>query len=409
MEVVQERCCGLDVHKRVVVACLITPGKEGQPQREVRSFSTMTRGLLELGDWLQEAGCTQIAMESTGSFWKPVYNLLEGLFTLVLINAQHLKAVPGRKTDVKDAEWIADLLRHGLLRPSFIPSRPDRELRELTRYRTSLIHERAAEVNRVQKVLEGANIKLASVASNVLGVSGRAMLEALVAGQEDPQELASLARGRLRNKRPSLEEALAGRVEAHQRFLLALQLQHIDQLDGTIAVLGEEMNERLRPFDDVAERLMTIPGVGERTAQVLLAEVGGDMSRFPTAAHLASWAAVCPGNHESAGKQTSGRTRKGSPWLKAVLVEAAQSASRTKTYLGAQYRRLAARRGARRAAMAVAHSILCIAYHLIKDGGSYRDLGPQYFDQRDRVGVQKRLVRRLEGLGFTVALTPTAA
>jgi transposase len=409
MELMHESCCGLDVHKRVVVGCLITPGKAGQPQREVRSFSTMTRGLLELSDWLQNAGCTHVAMESTGSFWKPIYNLLEGTFKLLLVNAQHLKAVPGRKTDVKDAEWIADLLRHGLLRPSFIPSRPDRELRELTRYRTALVQERAAEVNRVQKVLEGANIKLASVASNVLGVSGRAMLEALVAGHEDPRELADFARGRLREKRAALEEALVGRLGAHQRFLLKVQLQHIDQLDATIEALGQEIDIRLRPFKEAAERLMTIPGVGERGAQVLLAEIGADMSRFPTAGHLASWAAVCPGNHESAGKQTSGRTRKGSPWLKAILVEAAQAASRTKTYLGAQYRRLAARRGARRAAMAVAHTILLIAYRLLKDGGTYRDLGVDYFDQRDRERVEKRLVRRLEGLGYNVTLAPATA
>jgi transposase len=369
----------------------------------------MTRGLLEMGDWLQAAGCTHIAMESTGSFWKPVYNLLEGSFALMLVNAQHLKAVPGRKTDVKDAEWIADLLRHGLLRPSFIPSRADRELRELTRYRTTLVQERASEVNRVQKVLEGANIKLASVASNVLGVSGRAMLEALVAGNEDPQELASLARGRLREKRLALEEALAGRVGAHQRFLLGVQLAHIDQLDATIEALGDEIEARLSAFNDAADRLMTIPGVGLRTAQVLLAEAGTDMSRFPTGAHLASWAAVCPGSHESAGKQMSGRTRKGSPWLKAVLVEAALAASRTKTYLGTQYRRLAARRGARRAAMAVAHTILLIAYHLLKDGGSYEDLGSDYFDQRNRQRAEKRLIRRLEGLGYTVALTPSTA
>ncbi len=310
---------------------------------------------------------------------------------------------------MKDAEWIADLLRHGLLRPSFIPSRPDRELRELTRYRPALVQERAAEVNRVQKVLEGANIKLASVASDVLGVSGRAMLEALVAGQEDPQELAGLARGRMRSKRAALEEAMAGRLGAHQRFLLAVQLQHIDQLDASIEALAAEVESRLRPLEEAAERLMTIPGVGEKIAQVLLAEIGADMSRFPSGAHLASWAAVCPGNHESAGKQTSGRTRKGSPWLKSVLVEAAQSASRTKTYLGAQYRRLAARRGGRRAAIAVGHTILLIAYRLLKDGGTYRDLGVDYFDQRDRERVEKRLVRRLESLGYNVTLVPTPA
>jgi transposase len=409
MEVVHERCCGLDIHKRSVVACLITPGKRGQPQREVRTFSTMTRGLLELADWLQAADCTHVAMESTGSFWKPIHNLLEDSFTLLVVNAQHLKAVPGRKTDVKDAEWIADLLRYGLLRPSFIPSRPDRELRELTRYRTSLVRERAAEVNRVEKILEGANIKLAAVASNVLGVSGRAMLEAMIAGISEPEQLAALARGRLRDKLPALEEALSGRLGLHQRFLLSLQLRHIDELDSLIDAVNQEIEMRLRPLEGAAQRLMTIPGVGPRTAQTILSEVGADMSRFPTSANLASWAAVCPRNHESAGKQKSGRTRKGSPWLRSALVEAAQSASHTQTYLGAQYRRLAARRGARRAVLAVGHTILLIAYKLLKDGGVYEDLGPNYFDERDQQKVQRRLVRRLESLGYNVSLAPAAA
>lgn len=408
MEVAHERCCGLDVHKRVVVACMLTPGKRGHPDREVRSFSTVTRSLLELADWLEASGCTHVAMESTGSFWKPIYNLMEGQFTLLVVNAQHMKAVPGRKTDVKDAEWIADLLRHGLLRPSLIPDRPARELRELTRYRTSLIRERAAEVNRIQKVLEGANIKLASVATNIVGVSGRAMLEGLVAGTEEPEQLAGLARGRLREKRPALAEALAGRLEAHQRFLLGVQLRHLDELDAVITQVSKEIEARLLPFDEAAQRLMTIPGVGVRTAQTVLAEVGSDMSRFPSAAHLASWVAVCPGHHESAGKQRSGRTRKGSPWLRSALVEAAQSASRSKSYLGAQYHRLAARRGARRAAMAVAHSILVIIYHLLKQGGTFDDLGVDYFDQRDKQKVERRLVSRLESLGYNVHLEPVA-
>ena len=316
--------------------------------------------------------------------------------------------MPGRKTDVKDAAWIADLLRHGLLRASFVPGRPERELRELVRYRTSLIRERAAEVNRIQKVLEGANIKLAAVATNVVGVSGRAMLEALVAGNEDPEALADLARGRLREKRAALEEALAGRLGAHQRFLLRVQLRHLDDLDTTIATVGEEIEVRLRPFAEAAERLLTIPGVGPRTAQTFLTEVGPDMRRFPTSGHLASWAAVCPGNRESAGKRQSGRTRKGSPWLRSALVEAAQAARRTQTYLGAQYRRLAARRGGRRATMAVAHSILLIAYHLLRDGGTYEDLGANYFDQRDRQAVQRRLIHRLEALGYNVHLEPAA-
>lgn len=408
MEVVHERCCGLDIHKRTVVACLLTPGERGQPRREVRSFGTTTRSLLELGDWLAAAGCTHVAMESTGSYWKPIHNLLEGGFTLLVVNAQHLKAVPGRKTDVKDAEWIADLLRHGLLRASFIPSRPERELRELTRYRTSLIRERAAEVNRVQKVLEGANIKLASVATNVLGASGRAMLEAMVGGEESPEKLAGLARGRLREKHAALEEALAGRLGPHQRFLLSVQLRHIDELDAAIAEVSEEVEARLRPFQNAAERLMTIPGVGPRTAQTILTEVGADVSRFPTGAHLASWAAICPGNNESAGKQKSGRTRKGSPWLRGALVEAAHSAGRTNTYLGAQHHRLSARRGAKRASVAVGHTILLIAYQLLRGGGTYEDLGVNYFDERDRRRVEQRLVRRLEALGYNVSLNPAA-
>jgi transposase len=408
MEVVHQRCCGLDIHKRTVVACLLIPGRRGQPEREVRSFSTTTRGLLELMDWLGSAGCTHVAMESTGSYWRPIYNILEDSFTLLLANAQHLKAVPGRKTDVKDAEWIADLLRHGLLRPSFIPERPERELRELTRYRTSLIRERASEVNRVQKVLEGANIKLASVATNVVGVSGRAMLEGMIAGDLTPEGLADLARGRLRAKRPALEEALAGHMDDHQRFMLRIQLGHIDDLDRAVAAVSGEIEARLRPFQEAAQRLMTIPGVGQRTAQTLLSEVGGDVTRFPTAKHLASWAAVCPGNRQSAGKQKSGRTRKGSPWLRSALVEAAQAASRTNTYLGAQYRRIAARRGARRAALAVGHSLLLIAYHLLKDGGVYQDLGANYFDHRDQQKVEQRLVSRLERLGYSVSLEPAA-
>jgi transposase len=408
MEVVHERCCGLDIHKKTVVACLLTPGERGQPRREVRSFGTTTRALLELGDWLQAVGCTHVAMESTGSYWKPIHNLLEGSFTLLVVNAQHLKSVPGRKTDVKDAEWIADLLRHGLLRPSFIPSRPERELRELTRYRTSLVRERAGEVNRVQKVLEGANIKLGSVATKVLGASGRAMLEALVAGEESPEQLAGLARGRLREKRPALEEALAGRLGPHQRFLLSVQLRHIDDLDAAIAEVSEEVEARLRPFQDAAERLMTIPGVGPRTAQTILTEVGVDVTRFPSGAHLASWAAICPGNNESAGKQKSGRTRKGSPWLRGALVEAAHSAGRTNSYLGAQHHRLASRRGAKRASVAVGHTILLIAYQLLRHGGTYEDLGVNYFDERDRQRVERRLVRRLEALGYTVDLKPAA-
>jgi transposase len=315
--------------------------------------------------------------------------------------------VPGRKTDVRDCEWIADLLRHGLLRASFVPERPQRELRELTRYRTALARERAAEVNRLQKTLEGANIKLASVASDVLGASGREMLAALAAGATDAAALADLAKGRLREKLPQLERALAGCVGAHQRFLLARQLEHLAALDEVLERVSAEVAARVRPFAAAIACLDGIPGIARRTAEVLVAEVGTDLRRFPSAAHLASWAGLCPGNHESAGKRSHGTTRKGNAAVRAHLVEAAQAASRTKhTYLGAQYHRLAARRGKKKAAVAVAHSILVIAYHLLRDGTPYRDLGVRHFDERDRAAVQRRLVGRLEALGHKVTLEP---
>jgi transposase len=407
MDVVHARCCGIDVHKRTVVACLLVANSGGALSKEVRTFGTMTQDLLCLADWLTTAGCTHVAMESTGVYWKPVYNLLEGSLEVVVVNARHIKAVPGRKTDVKDCEWIADLLRHGLLQPSFIPERPQRELRELTRYRTSLIQERTAEVNRLQKVLEGANIKLAAVATDIMGTSGRAILAALVGGAGEATTLAQLARGRLREKIPQLEQALAGQFGGHQRFMVAQQLAHIDFLDEVIERVSAEVAERVRPFEEAVALLDTIPGVGRRTAEVLVAEIGVDMTRFPTAAHLAAWAGVAPGNNESAGKRRSGRTRKGSPWLRAALVEAAQAAGRTKsTYLGAQFRRLLPRKGKKRAAVAVGHSILVIAYHLLSRREPYHDLGVTYFDQRARQTLERRLVRRLEALGYTVSLQP---
>lgn len=409
MRVVYDRCCGLDVHKKSIVACLLTPGPGGRPHKEFRTFGTMTEDLLTLADWLMTHGCTHVAMESTGVYWKPVYNLLEGTMEILVVNAQHLKAVPGRKTDVKDAEWIADLLQHGLLQGSFIPPAPQRELRELTRYRTSLVQERAREINRLQKVLEGANIKLASVASSIVGASGRAILEALVGGEETPAVLADLAKGRLRTKRAALVQALTGRFRPHQRFLIAQQLAHIDYLDEAITTVSREIAERLGPFEEALARFDSIPGVGRQTAEILLAEVGTDLARFPTAGHLASWAGICPGNHESAGKRRSGRTRKGSPWLRTALVEAAQAVSRAKkTYLAAQYHRLIARRGRKKAMIAVAHSILVIVYHLLTRGESYKELGNTYFDQRERHAVERRLTRRLENLGYKVTLEPVA-
>ena len=409
MEVVFPRCAGLDVHKKSIVACRLTPGPEGRPQREVRSFGTMTADLLALSDWLSAAGVTHVAMESTGVYWKPVYNLLEGSFELWLVNAQLFRQVPGRKTDVSDAEWLADLLRHGLLKPSFVPEREQRELRELTRYRTTLVRERTAEINRLQKVLEGANVKLASVVSDITGKSSREILAALIGGEEDPAVLAQLAKGRMREKIPQLEAALTSCFGEHQRFLLARQLDHLEQLENSIAELDAEVARRLRPFEDLLRRLDTIHGWGRRTAEVVLAEIGTNVERFPTYRHLASWAAMCPGQNESAGKRKSGKTRAGNAWLRTALVEAAHAVKRQKgTYAGALFRRIASRRGVKRAAIAVGHMQLIAAYHLIRDGGEYQDLGGQYFDERDRDGVIRRAVKRIESLGVEVELRPLA-
>ena len=413
MDVVYARCCGLDVHKRTVVACVLTPGQagtKGEPDKQIRTFSTMTDELLHLRDWLTEQEVTHVALESTGSYWQPVWNLLEDAFSLRLVNAQHIKQVPGRKTDVRDAEWIATLLRHGLLRASFVPERPQRELRELVRYRTSLVREQSAEINRLQKTLEGANIKLAAVAADILGKSAREMLRALIGGTTDASALADLARGRLRAKLPDLERALSGRVGPHQRFLLARQLAHIDYLEALIDEVSTEIAERMRPFEAALEQLDTIPGVGRRIAEVMVAEIGADLERFPSPAHLASWAGMCPGNHESAGKRQTGRTRKGSKWLRSALVEAAHAAGHKKgSYLAAQYQRVLVRRGKKRAAVAVGHTILTIVYYLLTRGTVYEDLGATYFDQRDHVRVKHRLVRRLEALGYTVRLERPAA
>ena len=404
MDVVYERCCGLDIHKKVVTACLITPGADGRPRKEICSFGTMTDDLLQLADWLLEAGCTHVAMESTGVYWKPIYNLLEDRFNLLLVNAQHVKRVPGRKTDVADCEWIADLLQHGLLTGSFVPERAERELRELTRYRSSLVRERAAEVNRLQKTLEGANIKLTSVVSDLTGVSARRLLAELLSTGTAAGKVAGLVHSRLRDKVPELERALAGRFGSHQRFLLARQLRHIDELDQLIEDVSNEIAERMRPFEEEISLLDTIPGIGRWQAEVLLAEIGTDMTRFPTAGHLASWGGMCPGNNESAGKRKSGKTRKGSPWLRVCCTESACAAGKTKTYLGAQYHRLMPRLGKKKTALAVGHSILIIAYYVLTRRDPYSDLGSDYFQRRHRDRLERHLVKRLQALGNDVTL-----
>ena len=373
MDLIHACCAGLDVHKKTVVACVRRVGPDGQVSREVRTFGTMTADLLALADWLDAEGVSHVAMESTGVYWKPVFHLLEGRFEVLLVNAQHIKQVPGRKTDVKDAEWIAQLLQHGLLAASFVPPPPIRELRDLTRQRPQLVRERAAVANRIQKVLEDANIKLASVATDVLGVSGRAMLAALIGGSDDPAALADLARGRLRGKIPELPQALQGRVTDHHRFLLRMLLEQVEQLEGLIAEYAARIEEVAAPFAEAAARLETIPGVGAAAAEVIVAEIGTDMTQFPTAGHLASWAGLCPGNNESAGKRRSGKTTKGSQWLRTVLVQVAWAASHTKeTIFSATYRRWAKRLGKKKALVALGHKIL-VTDKLLKDQTDYQE------------------------------------
>jgi transposase len=411
MDILFPCCAGLDVHKETVVACVRRINAKGKAHGQTRTFGTMTAQLLELADWLAESGVTHVAMESTGVYWKPIWNLLEGQFQILLVNAQHIKQVPGRKTDVKDSEWIVQLLQHGLLRGSFVPDTPQRELRELTRQRRQLIQGKAAVANRIQKVLEDANIKLASVATDVLGVSGRDMLRALIAGRDDPEALAELARRKLRAKIPQLQLALRGRVTEHHRFLLRLLLEEVEQHEAWIARVSERIAEVLpSPFAEAVGRLATVPGIDERAAENILAEIGADMGRFGDAGRLASWAGMCPGNRESAGKRRSGRTTKGNRWLRATLVQVAWAASRSKgTYLAAQYRRLAGRRGKKRALVALGHTILVIIYHLLRDGTTYHDLGPDYFDRLETERLTRTLVRRLERLGHKVTLQPQDA
>jgi transposase len=397
----------LDVHKKTVVAAIIVPGEQGDLRKETRTFGTMTSDLLALSDWLLSCSVTHVAMESTGEYWKPVFNILENNFEVLLVNAQHIKAVPGHKTDVKDSEWIAELLRHGLMKASFVPPLGQRELRDLTRYRSTFVRTRATLVNRVHKVLEGANIKLTSVATDVMGVSGRAILAAIVQGQSTPEAMAELARGRMRDKRELLAKALEGRVQAHHRFVLVELLGQIDSMDETIQRFNEQIEEYCRPFEEAVVLLDTIPGVGRETAEVIVSEIGTDMSRFPTAEHLASWAGVAPGNHESAGKRYSGKTTKGNKALSAGLNQAAHAAACTRnTYLSAQYRRLAARRGKKKAIVALEHTILVIAYNLIQRKVSYQELGGDYFDKRRPEATAKRLIWRIQQLGYSVSLQP---
>jgi transposase len=388
-------CCGLDVHSRQVTACLLTRADDGATHRDLQVFPSTTAGLLRLSDWLGAAGCTHVGMESTGSFWKPLYNLLEDHFTLVVANPAHLRFIPGRKTDMKDAEWIALLLQRGMLPKSAIPSRQERELRELTRYRTALVRERTSEINRIHKVLVGANIQLGTVASNVVGASGMAMLRDIIAGVDDPRLLAARAKGRLRERLDDLEEALLGLVGQHQRTLLRIQLGHIADLDARVAEVELALDERLRPFEEVIERLDTIPGVGRTTAAIILAEVGTDLRHFASADQLASWAGVCPGRHESAGKERSRRSPKGSRHLRAALTEAGQAAGRSHSSLGQRYRRLHPRIGKKRAGLANGHSILKICVPIIRDGVTYED---RFFAIDEEKQRQILIARHLKAL-----------
>ena len=405
MEVLYVCCCGIDVHAKMLVACLLKPGK-----KEVRTFSTMTEDLLRLLDWLTQEGCTHVAIESTGVYWRPVCNILEGVMEVMLTNARDAKGDKARKTDVIDAEWLADLLRHGLLKPSFIPPLPIRELRELTRYRESLVREQTALANRIQKLIESANIKLGQVASDALGVSGKLMLRALAAGETDAEKMSHLARRTLKRKQPQLQQALEGRVTPAQRWILGQLLDQYDQVEAALQSVAErirqEVDSSADPFVPEAIKLLdTIPGVGETVTQIIVAEIGVDMDRFPTDHHLASWAGMCPGNNESAGKRKSGKTTKGSRYLRAALVQAAWAASHQQgTYLAAQYKRLVKRMGKKKALVAVGHSMLVMVYHVLQNRTRYQELGGDYFDRRNVAKQRKRLIRQLESLGVKVTV-----
>jgi transposase len=403
MEVLHEHVAGIDVHRKSLSVCVrhITPDR--RVRQEVRTFGTMTRNLLELRDWLETEGVTHVAMESTGIFWKPVYNLLEGRVEVLLVNAHHVKQVEGRKTDVKDCQWLAQLLSCGLLKPSFIPPQPQRQLRDLTRTRSQLVGERTRVVNRIHKVLEDANIQLGAVASDILGVSGREMIEALIEGEQDTEKMAQMARRQLRGKIPQLRLALEGTLNEHHQFLLKLYLQQYDEIEKWIGQLTERIEKVCVPFAAAIEKITEMPGYNERAAQDLVAEIGTDMSRFPDDDHLCSWSTICPGNHQSAGKQSSGKTVQGNRWLKAVLCQSAWAAARAKgSYFGAQYHRLAGRRGKKRAVIAVAHSQLKVIYHLLSSDQSYQDLGPDYFLKLNADRAVRYHRKVLESMGYTV-------
>ena len=409
MQVTVTRCAGLDVHQATVVACVTIHGRRKKPTKEVRTFGTMTHDLEALRDWLKAEGVTHVGMESTGVYWRPVHAVLEDDFIVIVGNARHIRNVPGRKTDVKDAEWIATLVGHGLIQPSFVPPKPLRELRELLRYRRKLTEAQNTECNRLQKLLETAGIKLGSVATDVLGVSGRAMLRALIEGVASPEEMAELARGRLRSKRAELALALRGRVEAYHRFLLTMQLNRVETMEKELEHLDTYIAEKLAPYDAEMALLRQIPGVDWVVAAVLIAEIGVDMDVFVGVHHLAAWAGLCPGSHESAGKKKSVRARKGNQHLRTMLVGAARAAARTKgSYLKDKYHRLKARRGAMRAMVAIAHKILVAAYHMLKKHVAYVDLGEAYLDRIDQTRTASNLVRRLERLGYVVSAVPKA-
>jgi transposase len=411
MDTLVERCAGLDVHKDTVAACVRFPGPSGERLQEIHTFGTTTVQLLALRDWLVAHRVSLVGMESTGIYWRPVYYVLEDAFECWVLNARHLRNVPGRKTDVRDAEWICQLVEHGLVRPSFVPPAPIRELRNLTRYRKAQIEERTREVQRLDKILQDAGIKLSSVATDILGASGRDMLTALVSGTRDPEVLSELARGNLRRKIPALKEALAGRFGAHHALIVGSILAHLEFLDEAIGNLSAEIEQVIAPFVAEVELLSTIPGVKRRTAELLIAEIGTDMARFGSSARLASWAGMCPGNNESGGKHRSGKTRKGSKWLRSALTESARAAARSKgTYLSAQYHRLKGRRGSNKAAVAVGHSILVAAYHILDRHQPYSDLGADYFLHRhDPERHANKLVRQLRALGYEVTLEPAEA